>query len=477
VSTRSPFSALSPLERATALLDPGTLTTLDGDEQQLATLWLGRGRIDGRAVLLALTNGHVRGGTIGVEEARAFSRLAAAAERSGEAIVVGWDTGGVRVHEGPAALAAASAVGVALTRLALLRSRVIAVLSAPRGCFGAPSVIAATASATIVTANAHWGLTGPKLLVRDGAAVSDAAGRAATSARHRSRAGHADTLVPDSARRVREAVAAALRARPRRGSARRILDDAVLRLEALMAQLPARHGTGSGKGDHRQRDFFHYSLHGRWRPTGPVLRGGHVHAAWGLLDDRPAVGIIVGPERSQEGIGIADAYAVARILRHAMARTRGAPAPILTFLFCRGHANDVREERAGLPCALAECLRGLVVARLAGHPILCVLGGGAYGAAYLSFAAPSHRVLAIRGTSVAPMAPRVLAAFQRLRGMREAADTPQDLATHIPEIRIVDSIVRLPAALGEELQAARAEAHRLIPPAGFCRVRVRDSCS
>ena len=31
-----------------------------------------------------------------------------------------WDTGGVRVQEGPAALAAASAVGVALTRLALL---------------------------------------------------------------------------------------------------------------------------------------------------------------------------------------------------------------------------------------------------------------------------------------------------------------------------------------------------------------------
>jgi hypothetical protein len=53
------------------------------------------------------------------------------------------------------------------------------------------------------------------------------------------------------------------------------------------------------------------------------------------------------------------------------------------------------------------------------------------------------------------MAPRVLAAFQRLRGIRHDEHTPEDLSRHVPEIRIVESVVRLPRVLGEELQAAR----------------------
>jgi hypothetical protein len=116
------------------------------------------------------------------------------------------------------------------------------------------------------------------------------------------------------------------------------------------------------------------------------------------------------------------------------------------------------DERAGLPRALAESLRGLIAARMRGHPLLCVLGGGAYGAAYLALAAPSHRVLAIRGTAVAPMAPRVLAAFQQLRGVRAAPATPPDLSRLIPELRMVESVVRLPRVLDEELAIARAAA-------------------
>jgi hypothetical protein len=56
------------------------------------------------------------------------------------------------------------------------------------------------------------------------------------------------------------------------------------------------------------------------------------------------------------------------------------------------------------------------------------------------------------------MAPRVLAAFQRLRGIRAAPATPPDLARMIPEIRIVESVVRLPRALSDELVIARAAA-------------------
>jgi acetyl-CoA carboxylase alpha subunit len=184
----------------------------------------------------------------------------------------------------------------------------------------------------------------------------------------------------------------------------------------------------------------------------------HVHAAWGELSGSPAMGIIVGPQRPHDGVGVADACAVLSAVRLAAERSRDTPAPIIIFLFCRGHATTLREERAGLPRALAECLRGLVTARLLGHPLLCVLGGGAYGAAYLALAAPCHRVLAIRGTAVAPMSPRVLAAFQARRGVRAAPVTPPDLARMLPDIRIVESVVRLPRVLGDELATARRTA-------------------
>ena len=209
---------------------------------------------------------------------------------------------------------------------------------------------------------------------------------------------------------------------------------------------------------------------GHWRSIGPEVRRGQVHAAWGELDERPALAIIVGAERLQSGIGIEDAATVTEMIEFAIRQGGRERAPIFTFLFCRGHASELAEERAGLHCALAECLKSFVTARLLGHPLLCVLGGAAYGAAYLSLAAPSHRILAIRGTTVAPMAPRVLAAFRRLRGLRHDPDTPQNLAELIPEIRIVESIIRLPRVLTEELNAVRDTVESAVGRGGYLSV-------
>jgi malonate decarboxylase beta subunit len=446
------FSSLSAEQRAAVLLDEGTLSPLHSGGE--TTIWAGRGKIGGRAVLLALTDGHQRGGTVGVDEAKVLSRLTAiAGQRRPSAIVICWDTGGVRVQEGPPALAAASAVGVALTRLSLLGAPVASVISGPRGCFGAPSVIAATAHEVIVTSDAQWGLTGPSLLLNHGERAQNTVGRQATSAQSRFEHRQATTLVGDSAAEIRTALKRFVDRPLRRTSATLILGKAEKSTQELLTDLDET-ARITPKQSGRQRDLFRYSFRGHWRPTGPVIRGGQVHAAWGELDGRPAMGIIVGAEQSARGLGIEDAAAIIRTVRFAVAESHAEPAPIFIFVFCRGHDDQLEQERAGLPTALAECLQSLVVARLLGHPLLCVLGGGAYGAAYLSLAAPCHRILAIRGTSVAPMAPRVLTAFRRLRGIRESDETPRDLAQLIPEIRIVESVVRLPRALSEELAAA-----------------------
>lgn len=445
-----PFSALSAVERGVVLADPGSLRVLGAEAE--SSLVTAQGSIGGRRVLLALTDGRQRGGTIGRVEARQLGELIARAEQRRVGVVVCWDTGGVRVQEGPGALGAASAAGVRLARLALTGTPVVSLVSGPRGCFGAPSVIAAVGHTTLLTHDALWGLTGPRLL-EDGEQQADAA-RALMRAAARRDAGHARALVEDAPGTIREAVAAALAAPLVRVGPAAVVTRSLAVTRRLMGQLEPPE-TGAIGLSARQRDFFAYSFRGQWRTTEPSVRLGLVHAAWGELRGTRTLGIIVGPERSPHGIGVADAHAVLLAVQQAMTTAPGTP--IVSFLFCRGHASDLRQERAGLPRALAECLRGLVAARLAGHPLLCVLGGGAYGAAYLAIAAPSHRVLAIQGTTVAPMAPRVLATFRELREIRDAAHAPDDLAAMIPDIRIVESVVRLPRALGEEFTAARQQ--------------------
>lgn len=442
------FSSLSAVERAAALADPGSLRLLSADPGLCVVT--AQATLDGRRTLLALTDGQRRGGTIGRAEARQLGELVAQAEHRRGAVVICWDTGGVRVQEGPAALGEASALGVRLARLALCGAPVANVISGPRGCFGAPSVIAAVGHTTILTREALWGLTGPRLL--EGGEEQASAARAVMAAPARQRAGHAATLVDDRPAAVRQAIAASLAARPPRVGASTALARGLAVTRRLLAQLDPPESATVGPA--RQRDFFAYSFRGQWRTTEPSVRLGLVHAAWGELRGTPTLGIIVGPERSSQGIGVADAHAVLQAVHEAVRTAPGAP--IVTFLFCRGHASDLRQERAGLSRALAECLRGLVTARLAGHPLVCVLGGGAYGAAYLSIAAPSHRILAMQGTTVAPMAPRVLATFRELRQLHEAAADGDDLAALIPGIRIVESVVRLPRALGDELNALRA---------------------
>lgn len=463
--------------RAEALLDPGTFLPLT-DVTTDAPFLAGAGFIGGAPVLLALTDGHVRGGTIGVRESGILARITESASTGqvrGQrpvALILGFDTGGVRVEEGPIALAAASAVGVALARLTLSGMHLAAVISGPRGCFGAPAVMAALPERIIMTADAHWGLTGPKLLggLFDGT-TPEQEGFAATSAHTRVANGDAHVVVPDDADAVRAQLRGMVRDLVADSAGARIasLEERLAASASATDHLQTRLYNASSTARHetalpRRRDLLRYSFRGQWQPTGPIRRHGLVHAALGNLRNRPALGFIVGPEQARgSGVGIEEAAVVTDMLRIAAERGGTERASILTFLFCQGHAVDFTQERFGLHRALAECLRAMVAARLRGHPIISVLGGGTYGAAYLALAAPSHRILAIRGTAVAPMAPQVLKAFQALRGQKTGQEASAQLAELIPDIRMVESVIRLPRVLGEELttllETVRPEVH------------------
>jgi malonate decarboxylase beta subunit len=451
------FSGMGARQRAESLLDAGSFQPLT-DLTSEAPLLVGSGLLSGAPVLLALTDGRVHGGTIGLREASALARLAdsaAASRMSGRppaALIIGFDTGGVRVEEGPIALAATSAVGVALARLTLLGMRLAAIISGPRGCFGAPAVMAALPQHIVMTESAHWGLTGPKLLDSiQNAAAHGGEGMEIMSAAARLANGDAHAVVADDAGAVRAELASFVTAPadPPPSMLARIAASA--EITATLQQRLFESGWPASRAPvkTRRRDLLRYSFRRQWKPSGFSRRRGLVNAALGALAERPALGFIVGSEQTRaSGVGIEEAAVVTEMLQLA-ASQNGARAAILTFLFCQGHAVDFAQERYGLHRALAECLRAMVAARLLGHPIISILGGGTYGAAYLALAAPSHRVLAMRGTAVAPMSPQVLAAFQALRG-RKAGDAPQ-LADLIPDVRIVESVIRLPRAVGEEL--------------------------
>lgn len=459
MSVPAAFSALRARQRADVLLDAGTfqpLTDVTTDMPFVA----GSGFLSGVPVLVAFTDGHVRGGTIGVREASLLATLAETAADSRRArrplaLLIGFDTGGVRVEEGPRALAAASAVGVALARLTLIGVPLAAVISGPRGCFGAPAVMAALPQRIIMTENTHWGLTGPKLfgtVAEQGGAEHD--GLVATSAATRLANGDAHAVVPDIADAVRDQL--------RRFIAETTAPSAVPTIEAQVARsvevtdtlrrrLIEARAPALAAAPHR-RDLLRSSFRGQWKLSGPVQRQGLIHAGFGTLGEGPALAFILGAEPPHEGgVGIEEAAVVADMIQIATTHRRAPRAAILTFLFCQGHAVDPAQERFGLPRALAECLRAMVAARLLGHPIVSVLGGGTYGAAYLALAAPSHRILALRGTAIAPMAPHVLQAFQALHGFKSGQEAEMQLAELIPGIRMVESVIRLPRILREEL--------------------------
>jgi len=455
------FSALRASQRVDAILDADSFRPAHTLSDTL-TLVLGDGRIDGHPVLVAFIDGHVRGGTIGRQEAAVLAELEhRAAEDPSRPLILGFDTGGVRVEEGPRALAAVSAVGVALARLTLIGVPVVGIISGPRGCFGALSVMAALPQHRIIVENASWGLTGPKLL-GDIHSAPDAAVYAATSAATRLANGDAHEQVEDQVEAVRAAVGRFVVSAPRtaidlQGALRRsaaITHELRTRLRAV--QPPVAMPTASSR--RRQRDLLRYSFRGQWNPSDEIQRAGLVHAALGRLATRPALGLIIGPEQTDGGgVGIEEAAVITEMLQR-LAERSAEPAIVLTFLFCQGHAVDHTQERFGLHRALAECLRAMVAARLLGHAVASVLGGGTYGAAYLALAAPSHRIFAMRGTSVAPMSPQVLRAFQSLRGQKPGHEAETQLAELIPEIRIVESIIRLPRVLGEELPRILGEA-------------------
>lgn len=235
-----PFSRLSPRERAAAMCNSGSFRELLSPEDRFVSPHLpemgqvpqfddgtviGVGKLGTHHLMIVSQDGRFVGGGIGeingtkmlmaarlaVETYDQLTKQGDRERAESIALLVSFDTGGVRLQEANAGLLAHAEI---MDQLEDARSRfpVIGVVGGQVGCFGGMAFVGATMDALIMSETGRLGLTGPAVIEEVfGQKEFDAANRAlvwrTTGGRHRFIMRDAARLVEDSAQAFKDAVA------------------------------------------------------------------------------------------------------------------------------------------------------------------------------------------------------------------------------------------------------------------------------
>jgi malonate decarboxylase beta subunit len=234
------FLESSARARAIGLADFGTFTELAGPIHRLSSPHLplmgeavefddgivtGVGLMGKKPLFIASQEGRFIGGSVGevhgaklvniVRMAReSFDRMLAAdpelPEEKRPAVVISFETGGVRLHEANAGLLAHAEV---MDQFQECQGKVpiVAIIGGRVGCFGGMGFVAAAADAIIMSQFGRLGLTGPEVIEEEmGKDEFDASDRAlvyrTTGGRHKYIMGDCNLLVKDSVAAFRDAL-------------------------------------------------------------------------------------------------------------------------------------------------------------------------------------------------------------------------------------------------------------------------------
>ncbi|WP_375462692.1 biotin-independent malonate decarboxylase subunit beta [uncultured Methylobacterium sp.] len=242
----------SARQRIAALLDAGTFAEFVGPEERVMSphlplfdlprafddgIVVGAGRLDGRPVHVAAQEGRFMGGAFGeVHGAKLVGLLRAALAEKPDAVLILFDTGGVRLQE---ANAGETAIAEAMRAVADLRRAgipVIGLIGGRAGAFGGGGLIAGTCSRLAVSEGGRIAVSGPEVIeTNKGAEEFDSKDRALVwrtmGGKHRRLTGGADAFCDDTVAAFREAALRLIGAAP-------AFDLATL--EAEQARLTAR---------------------------------------------------------------------------------------------------------------------------------------------------------------------------------------------------------------------------------------------
>lgn len=242
----------SARQRVAALLDAGSFAEFVGPEARAMSphlplfdlprafddgIVVGQGSLDGKAVYVAAQEGRFLGGAFGeVHGAKLVGLLRAALTEAPAAVLILFDTGGVRLQE---ANAGETAIAEAMRAIADLRRAgipVIGLVGGRAGAFGGGGLIAGTCSRLAVSEGGRIAVSGPEVIETNrGAEEFDSKDRALVwrtmGGKHRRLTGGADAFCDDTVAAFRDAALALIAAAP-------AFDLATL--EAEQARLEAR---------------------------------------------------------------------------------------------------------------------------------------------------------------------------------------------------------------------------------------------
>ncbi|GJE75697.1 biotin-independent malonate decarboxylase subunit beta [Methylorubrum suomiense] len=256
--TRLSWYEASARQRVAAFLDADTFQEFVGPAERAMSphlplfelprafddgIVVGRGRLDGRPVLVAAQEGRFMGGAFGeVHGAKLVGLLRAAGAVTPAAVLILFDTGGVRLQE---ANAGETAIAEAMRAIAEVRAAgipVIGLIGGRAGAYGGGGLIAGTCARLAVSEGGRISVSGPEVIeTNKGAEEFDSRDRALVwrtmGGKHRRLTGGADAYVADTVAAFRQAALALIDRAPAFDLA--TLEAEQARLEARLARFGA----------------------------------------------------------------------------------------------------------------------------------------------------------------------------------------------------------------------------------------------
>lgn len=221
--------------RIDGLLDAGSFREIIGPEQRRMSphlplfdlprafddgMIIGSGRLDGKTVLVAAQEGRFMGGAFGeVHGAKLVGLLRAALALKPDAVLILFDTGGVRLQEANAGETAIAEVMRAITQVRAAGVPVIGLIGGRAGAYGGGGLIAGTCSRLVVSESGRISVSGPEVIeTNKGAEEFDSRDRALVwrtmGGKHRRLTGGADAFADDTVEAFRQAALDAIARAP-----------------------------------------------------------------------------------------------------------------------------------------------------------------------------------------------------------------------------------------------------------------------
>ena len=184
---------------------------------------VGRARLGGRKILIAAQEGQFMGGSFGEVHGAKLTGLLRGATVSKTAVLLLFDTGGVRLQEANAGELAIAEIMRAALEARVAGVKVIGLIGGRAGCFGGGSLIAGCCSAIAISEQGRLSVSGPEVIETNrGVEEFDSKDRPLVwrtmGGKHRRMLGGADLFVGDTIADFHAAAVSLLKHAPTLGS-------------------------------------------------------------------------------------------------------------------------------------------------------------------------------------------------------------------------------------------------------------------